>query len=77
MDTETNPLTHLTAEAVSDVACLDMTSIRALVVSENLDMSTGAGTLGNTIHQSDEKHFVSYLISLDMKGKVCFGDKSC
>lgn len=42
-----NVLTHLSAEADSDVACLDMTSIRALVVSENLDMSTGAGTLKN------------------------------
>ncbi|TNN71798.1 hypothetical protein EYF80_017969 [Liparis tanakae] len=27
------------------MACLDMTSIRALVVSENFDMSTGTGTL--------------------------------
>lgn len=44
----TNPLTHLRAEAVSDVACLDMTSIKALVVSENLEMSTGVGTLGDT-----------------------------
>lgn len=39
-------LTHLRAEAESAVACLDMTSIRALVASENFETSTGAGTLG-------------------------------
>lgn len=43
--TEDNVLTHLRAEAESAVACLDMTSIRAWVVSENFEMSTGAGTL--------------------------------
>lgn len=44
-DAETNLLTHLRADAVSDEACLDMTSIKALVVSENLETSTGVGTL--------------------------------
>lgn len=54
-DTETSPLTHLSAEVVSDVACLDMTSIRALVVSENFDLRTGAGTLRNATRQADGK----------------------
>ena len=59
--------THLRADAVSDVACLDMTSIRALVVSENLDMSTGVGTLRSITHRSD---FSLHLSSLDMhRGK--------
>lgn len=52
-----------------------MTSIRALVVSENLDMSTGAGTLGNKVHQSDENSIPSP-ISLDTPGSfVLWGKK--
>lgn len=50
---EANLLTHLRPEAVSDMASLDMISMRALVVSENLDMSTGAGTLGKTVRGPD------------------------
>lgn len=49
--TETDSRTHLRAEEVSNMACLDMISIRALVVSENFDMSTGTGTLVNTERQ--------------------------
>lgn len=45
-----NPLTHLRAEDASDETCLDMMSMRALVVSENLDLSTGAGTLVTPKH---------------------------
>lgn len=44
--------THLRAEDVSDEACLDMTSMRALLVSENLDLSTGAGTLVSAKHRA-------------------------
>jgi hypothetical protein len=39
-------LTQRRAEPVSQLACWDMTSIRALDVSEYLETSTGVGTLG-------------------------------
>lgn len=61
--TEANRLTHLRAEAVSDVACLDITSIRALVVSENFDMSTGAGTLRSKL-QSVKKIAAQFTTSV-------------
>lgn len=54
---EIHLLTHLRADAVSEVASFDMTSISALVVSENLDMSTGTGTLGRQTNKTSEKHF--------------------
>lgn len=53
-----NVLTHRSAEEVSDVACLDMISIRALAVSENLFFSTGAGTLENVKHSAVKKKCV-------------------
>lgn len=39
------PPTHRRAEALSVAASLDMMSNRTLEVSENFDLSTGAGTL--------------------------------
>lgn len=58
--TKDNELTHLRAEAESAVACLDMTSIRALVVSENFEISTGAGTLRYKVSHSLKKDVLNY-----------------
>ena len=49
-DGHTHTLPHLSAEADSELARVDMTSIRALAVSENLQINTGAGTLRDTTY---------------------------
>lgn len=44
-ETETQPLTQRRAEVEPLLACADMTSMKALEVSENFLVSTGLGTL--------------------------------